>query len=231
MKPSLILFILLSVFSVGTSQTIPIYKAADKPVIDGDLSEWKRHFLGPFVVHNSGVKATQKNAVSLSWNNENLYIAFRSDDSKIIGSHQQHDSQIYKTDDLVEIFIDPDGDGLQYVEIGVNAFSTYYEMLIACALPACGGWKASMDFKVVGMETASKMTPEGFCVEIKIPFSALENSISTNFKTPTIGTKWKGNVFRIDFGKTTEYLALQHYSTSEFGFHQPSEFAVFEFVE
>jgi hypothetical protein len=228
MKSTFLLFLALSI--MGYSQTIPIHKTNEIISIDGDLSEWKTPFLGPFVIHNSGAKAAQKTFISLSWNDENLYIAYRSEDSKIIGSHQENDSQIYKTDDLVEFFIDPDGDGQYYVEIGVNAFSTNYDMLVECILPVCGGWNTQISFALSGMETVSKITSEGFCTEIKIPFFSLENIPNGNFIKPKIGTKWKGNAFRIDYGDTTEYLALQHYKSSNFGFHQPKEFAIFEFV-
>ncbi|MDR7210324.1 hypothetical protein [Flavobacterium piscis] len=48
---------------------------------------------------------------------------------------------------------------------------------------------------------------------------------------PSAETKWKGNAFRIDYGNTTEYLALEPYTTTDFGFHQPEEFITFEFVK
>jgi Carbohydrate family 9 binding domain-like len=232
MKPVLfILFIGLIFSEILQSQTLPIHKTSEKVTIDGDLSDWKTPFLGPFVIHNSGEKATQNTFVSLSWNHENLYIAYRSVDSKIVGSNQKKDSQIFNIDDLVEIFIDPDGDGQNYIEIGVNAFSSNYDMLLKCISPNCGGWNTSMAFDISGLETASKITPEGYNTEIKIPFSSLETIKNGNFMKPNVGTKWRGNTFRIDYGNTTEYLAIQPYKSLKFGFHQPEEFAVFEFVE
>ncbi|KUJ63011.1 hypothetical protein AR687_06360 [Flavobacteriaceae bacterium CRH] len=223
---------LLFTFSASIySQTFSIQKTAEKINIDGDLSDWKTPFLGPFVIHNSGEKASQNTMVSLSWNDENLYIAYHCNDSRIIGKSRNKDSEIYKTDDLVEIFIDPDGDGKNYVEIGVNAFSTNYDILIKCISPDCGGWKTSTQFNISGLEAVSKITSEGFCTEIKIPFSSLENIENGNFIKPKSGTKWRANTFRIDYGNTTEYLALQPYKSLKYGFHQPQEFPVFEFVE
>lgn len=226
---ALFLFFLCSI--TAYSQNIQIHKTAEKLVIDGDLSDWKTPFLGPFVIHNSGEKPTQNTMVSLSWNDENLYIAYNSVDSKIIGTNKKKDTPIFNTDDLVEIFLDGDGDGQNYIEIGVNAFSTNYDMLLKCIAPECGGWKTSINFDIEGLETASKITTEGFCTEIKIPFSSVEKIENGNFKKPVSGTKWKGNVFRIDYGNATEYLALQPYKSLKFGFHQPKEFTVFEFVE
>lgn len=232
MKSNLILFVLCLVFSVTAgAQTIPIHKTKGKISIDGDLADWKTPFKGPFVIHNSGGKATQLTTVSFAWDDENLYVAYRSQDAKIVGSKKQNDSQIFNSDDLVEIFIDPDGDRQNYLEIGVNAFSTHYDMLIKCISPGCGGWNTSISFNLSGMQAVSKITPKGFSTEIKIPFSGLKNIPNGNFNKPKIGTKWKGNAFRIDYGNTTEYLALQPYKNPVFGFHKPEEFAVLEFVE
>lgn len=232
MKIKVVVSFLIVMFStILNAQNIPIHKSKTQINIDGDLSDWETPFLGPFVVHDSGEKATQKTFVSLSWNKENLYIAYNCTDSKIIGKAQNKDSHIFYTDDLVEIFLDPDGDSKNYIEVGVNAFSTNYDLLLKCISPECGGWKTAMDFDIKGIETVSKINPEGYTVEIKIPFSSLEKIKNGNFKKPEIGTKWKGNAFRIDYGKTIEYLALQPYKSLKFGFHQPEEFAGFEFVE
>lgn len=232
MKAILIVSFLYFICSTTSySQNIQLHKTEGEISIDGNLSDWKTPFSGPFVIHNSGAKAAQNTMVSLSWNDDNLYIAYNSADSKIIGSFQKQDSPIFNTDDLVEIFIDADGDGQNYAEIGVNAFSTNYDMLLKCISSECGGWKTTMAFDITGLEAVSKITPEGFTTEIKIPFSSLEKIKNGNFMKPEIGTKWKGNAFRIDYGNTTEYLALQPYKSLEFGFHQPQEFAIFEFVE
>ena len=224
-------FIVFSISFFSYSQTFPIYKTASPLVIDGDLSDWKPPFFGPFVKHNSGLKATQETYAALSWDNENLYLAYKCIDSKIIGSAKKQDTPIFNTDDLVELFIDPDGDSKYYLEIGVNAFSSNYDMIINCISPLCGGWNTDISLDILGMETVSKHITNGYNVEIKIPFSSLNAIEKAGFKTPIVGTKWKGNLFRIDYGNTTEYLALQSYKSLQFGFHQPQEFAVFEFVE
>ncbi|HEY1192582.1 carbohydrate-binding family 9-like protein [Flavobacterium sp.] len=217
--------------TIVSSQIVSIHKTKNTIQIDGDLTDWETPFLGPFVIHNSGEKAIQNTFVSFLWDDKNLYIAYNCTDSNIVGKPQKKDAQIFYTDDLVEIFIDPDGDGQNYVEIGVNAFSTNYDLLLKCISPKCGGWKTAIDFNIIGMETVSKINPEGYTVEIKIPFLSFEKIKNGGFLKPKIGTKWKANAFRIDYGKTIEYLALQPYKSSKFGFHQPEEFAVFEFVE
>ena len=219
-------------YSVITySQTIPIYKTSNFLMIDGDLCDWKTPFLGPFIKHNSGQKATQETYVSLSWDSQNLYLGYRCSDSKIIGSARIHDYPIFDKDDLVEIFIDPDGNSRDYIEIGVNAFSSNYDMLIHCVSSVCGGWKTDISLDISQMETVSKINNDGYCVEIKIPFSSICDIKNGGFLIPTVNTKWKGNVFRIDYGRQTEYLAITAYTSSQFGFHQPEQFKTFEFKD
>ena len=232
MRLTTFIFYLIIIFSkAANAQTIPVHKTNKQIIIDGNLSDWNEPFLGPFVIHNSGEKALQNTFVSLSWNDENLFLAYKCNDSQIIGTTQKRDSQIYNTDDLVEVFLDPDGDSQNYIEIGVNAFSTNYDLFLKCISPECGGWNTSMSFDIKGLESVSKITSEGYIVEIKIPFSSLEKIKNGGFQKPKIGTKWRGNAFRIDYGNKTEYLALQPYKSLKFGFHQPQEFAVFEFME
>lgn len=224
-------FIVFSISFLSYSQTFPIYKTASPLVIDGDLSDWETPFFGPFVKHNSGLKATQETYAALSWDNENLYLAYKCIDSKIIGSAKKQDTPIFNTDDLVELFIDPDGDSKYYLEIGVNAFSGNYDMIINCISPLCGGWNTDISLDILRMETVSKHTTNGYNVEIKIPFSSLNAIKKAGFKTPIVGTKWKGNLFRIDYGSRTEYLGISSYSNLEYGFHKPEQFKTFVFLE
>jgi hypothetical protein len=218
-------------FFSSYSQTFPIHKIANPINIDGDLSDWKTPFIGPFVIHNSGLKATQETYVSLSWDDKNLYLAYKSKDSKIVGSTKKNDTQLFKTDDLVELFLDPDADSQNYIEIGVNAYSSNYDMIIHCISPSCGGWDTDISLDILGMKTASKITSDGYDVEIMIPFSSLTSIKDAGFTIPVVGTKWKGNLFRIDYGTKTEYQAIAPYNSSEYGFHKPEQFKTFEFVE
>ncbi|KIC01103.1 hypothetical protein OA88_15550 [Flavobacterium sp. JRM] len=224
-------FVVFNISLLSYSQTFPIHRITNTITIDGDLSDWKTPFIGPFVIHDSGAKATQETYVSLSWDNENLYLGYKSKDSKIIGSAINHDTQIFNTDDLVELFLDPDGNSENYIEIGVNAFSSNYDMIIHCISPSCGGWDTDISLDITGLKTASKINKDGYDVEIMIPFSSLTSVKDANFTTPVVGTIWKGNLFRIDYGNETEYQAISPYDGSQFGFHQPNQFKSFEFVE
>ncbi len=227
--PKLLIYLLFLCSIAVNSQSYPIYKTTNTLRIDGDLSDWSLPFLGPFVVHNSAKKATQNTFVALAWDTNFLYLAYTCVDTKIVGSHKKRDSPIFASDDLIEFFLDADGDGKNYLEVGVNAYATAYDLLLKCTSPNCGGWKNNLSYTLANMQTASKKNSGGYTVEIKIPFSSLAAIQNGGFSIPSIGTKWKGNAFRIDYGSKTEYLALSAYKGAEFGFHQPTQFKTFEF--
>jgi hypothetical protein len=228
---------LLTTLALGLSfcsyaQTFAVYKVALAPTIDGNISEWNTPFYGPFVSHQTGAVATQATSVSFSWDNQNLYVAYNCVDSKIVGSAQNQDAAIFNTDDLVELFIDADGDTKNYVELGVNAYSTNYDFILKCVSASCGGWSDDQAWDISNFQTAAAITNTGYAVEMKIPFSSLNSVPNGGFAIPVIGTKWKGNAFRIDYGKpNTEYLAIEAYTGGNFGFHQPALFKTFEFVD
>ncbi|WP_326936124.1 carbohydrate-binding family 9-like protein [Flavobacterium sp. PL11] len=232
MKYNIIAIILL-IFSVQhiKSQAILIHKSKKPFLIDGDLSDWKTPFSQEFVIHNSGEKTTQSTVASLSWDKNFLYIAYNCVDFEIIGKEREKDAPLFETDDLVEIFFSPTVEVKSYIEIGVNAFNTNYDLTIQCLADDCSKRKPDLSLTIKGLQAASKINEFGYSVEIAIPFSSLNEITNGNFKTPKIGTIWKGNLFRIDFGKTKEYQSLKPYQSKKHGFHQPVEFAKLKFVK
>ena len=232
MKYTLItlLFLVVSALQIN-SQTVLIHKTKKALLIDGDLSDWKTPFSQEFVIHNSGEKPTQSTVALLSWDKNNLYVAYNCIDSKIVGTIRKKDHPIFNSDDLVEIFIDPAGDAENYIEIGVNAFNSNYDLFIQCSTGDCSKRKSDLSLNVKGLRTASKITELGYSVEIAIPFSSLNEIKNGQFKTPKIGTTWKGNLFRIDYGQTRQYQSLKPYQSKKHGFHQPAEFAELQFVK
>ena len=232
MKYTFIAFLLLMVSTQQiNSQTFLIHKTKQPILIDGDLSDWKNPFSQEFVIHNSGEKPTQSTFSSLSWDKNFLYIGYNCIDSKIVGKVRKQDSHLFETDDLVEIFISPTEEVKNYIEIGVNAFNSNYDVLIQCLDRDCTKRKSDLSINIKGLQTASKITESGYSVEIAIPFSSLNEITNGNFKTPKIGTIWKGNLFRIDYGQTKEYQSLKPYQSKKHGFHQAAEFAELQFVK
>ncbi|CAM3965846.1 carbohydrate-binding family 9-like protein [Flavobacterium weaverense] len=228
---SIVFFLLVCTVQQIKSQALLIHKTKQPIIIDGNLSDWHSPFSKEFVIHNSGDKAKQSTVASLSWDKNFLYIAYKCMDSEIIGKARKQDSHLFETDDLVEIFISPIAEVKSYIEIGVNAFSSNYDVLIQCIRSDCAKRKSNLSISIKGLQTASKITDSGYSVEIAIPFSSLNEITNGDFKTPKIGTTWKGNLFRIDYGQNKEYQSLKQYQSKKHGFHQPAEFAELQFVK
>ncbi len=205
--------------------------------IDGDLSDWNTINYTPyFVLHDKNTASTQKTRAKVIRDDQNLYFAFEVEDQNIVGTNQAHDAKLFSTDDLVEIFIDPDGDGQNYIEFGVNAYGNVYDYVIVCPSLSCGGWKDNQGFKIANLEVGTSVvgtinnssdTDTKFLVEIKLPFASLTSITNGNFTVPAENDVWKVNLFRIDYGTTTEYQSWVPHNT--FGFHQPSKFGNFKF--
>ena len=169
--------------------------------------------------------------MKLAWDSENLFVAYYVEDTEQTFTALNQDGYIFQKDDLVEFFIDPDGDGVNYIEVGVNGLNVYYDFIIKCPGGDCGAWSDDQVFDLQGFESAVTKDNSQYTVEIKIPFTALNAVTDGGFTTPMDGDSWKANFFRIDqtSGASAEYQAWN--SHESFGYHQPSKFGTITFKE
>jgi len=108
---------------------IPAYdclRVSTPPTITGALEPvWDRAaWSEPFGRIEDGAKTGHETRVALLWDDECLYAAYRVTDPDIRAISTVHHSQIYMTDDDVEIFVEADGG---YYELGTNPINTIYE--------------------------------------------------------------------------------------------------------
>lgn len=202
-------------------------------VMDGSIEEWEAiPYTDEFVFHDTGRPPNQGTRVKVAWDDSHLYLAYVADDSEVISTEGGQDSPLYNTDDIFEFFIDPDGDGLNYLEVGVNSMGVYYDYIIKCNGEGCGGWEDDKDFDLPGLQTSggSLNTHQGYVMEVKIPFSAMNLIRDGGFDTPVSGDIWRINFFRVDKSLSgTDFLSWNPHGS--FGFHQPSQFGLMTFRE
>lgn len=233
-----------TVIFADPNDSYSIQKVISSPTIDGVLSDWEGVSKMNYSVHTDGSVASTSGTAQAVWDDNAIYFAFSISDSDVSSKYTSQDDKLFNNDDLVEIFLDFDGSGKDYLELGVSAANINYD-LTACPAVTCGGWFGSglNGYDISGLETAvivngtinnSSDTDQGYIVEVKIPFSGLTTAPDANFTTPQIGTVWKGNVYSIDYNtgatvdQANDYLSWS--TLNSFGFHQPSKFASFEFV-
>lgn len=240
----LLLFCLLSLFTQADSgDTYHVKKVVSAPVIDGQLTEWSDVTEVNFTVHTDGSTGSTSGTAQVVWDDDAIYFAFSISDTDVKSNYTDQDDNLFNNDDLVEIFLDFDGDQKNYLELGVSAANVNYDMT-ACPAVSCGFWVGNSTWDISGLETAvivngtinnSLDVDEGYIIEVKIPFSGLTSAPEANFETPMAGTEWKGNLYTIDYSTGALIDAANDYlswsTLGSFGFHQPSEFALFVFDE
>lgn len=220
----------------ATAHSVPYHYTAgiatQAPVIDGVLDDavWaSAKQTISFVVHNDASQAQVTTTAKLAFDADNLYVAFYAQDPDITASFTEQDDETYEKDDVVEIFIDPQGDGKDYYEIGISPLA-YYDVVINSLDP----WVSDFDWDIQGLEQAvvvhgtlndASDIDQGYAAEIKIPLASLNY---TGVNEGAIADTWRVNLHRADYStgagswETNEWLAWS--PIGEFGFHKPAKF-------
>ncbi|NKB90313.1 MAG: hypothetical protein GKS06_19070 [Acidobacteria bacterium] len=103
-------------------------------------------------------------------------------------------------EEVVEIFIDPDGDQRNYVEVEVNPANALCDLMVASAYPRLD---ADIDWDFPGVETRVKDLQDGGVVVgwtalVRLPWAGFSSVPGTDVALPPhSGDSWTFNVFRI----------------------------------
>lgn len=180
------------------------HKLTGKLNIDGRLNEkaWqKAESTQPFV-DISGEdfpKPKYETTAKMLWDDDYLYIGATLEDPDIQARLTQRDTIIYHDNDF-EVFIDPDGNGMDYFEIENNARGVVFDLLLDRAYRSGGNFMVQWDcpglqlaVHLDGTLNNSRDTDKGWTVEMAIPRQAL----TMNFDNPLVA----GNTWRINFSR------------------------------
>ncbi len=178
-------------------------------VIDGKLDEqgwqeatWSDLFTD--IEGNAKPKPTFDTRVKMIWNDSCLYVAAYLQEPHLQASLQQHDTIVFHDNDF-EIFIDPDNNTHEYVEIEVNALNTIFDLLMP--KPYRNGSDALIGYDVQGLQSAVQLqgtlnnssdTDSGWTVEMAIPFRAINAGFKTSF-TPAVNSFYRINFSRVEW--------------------------------
>jgi len=151
----------------GEIKQFQIQKASSRPVIDGKLDDqcWKDIPKPEACVLNDGTGTPrEKTDVYLTYDDKNLYVAFKCYDSQINAlkaTQTQRDDSVW-LDDSVEIFLDVDNGARTYYHFIVNPLATRYD-----AIGTDWSWNGNW-------QTAVSTNTDHWMAEIEIPFSSLD---------------------------------------------------------
>ena len=125
------------------------------------------------------------------WDEANLYVAFASTDAEPWGRLKNRDARLWQ-EEVVEIFLDPDGDGRNYAEVEVSPHNVVVDLLIP--QPRAGG-KTAIEWNIAGLRSAVSRHPAGWIGEIAIPWTSLAAAGVT--AAPKPGDQWRAGLYRI----------------------------------
>jgi len=217
------------------------HRTSDKIHIDGKLNEslWQNatrtKAFSRFGSKDRAVLHPTK--AMMVWDSRNLYIAFLCTDPDVWGTLVKRDDPLYK-EEVVEVYVDPDGDGKYYIELEVNPRNTVTDILMD--KPYSAGGKADWKWDLENFQSAVTVdgtlnnpgdTDRGWQVEMAIPWENFRELSSDISLPPKQGDRWTINLYRIERvrGEKTEE-ELTAWSPTD-TFHAPGNFGILRFSE
>ncbi|MBC7287858.1 MAG: carbohydrate-binding family 9-like protein, partial [Armatimonadetes bacterium] len=214
------------------------YYTHDAITVDGRLDEpvWQR--LPAIQLHkviNGEGSPDQPTEVKAAWDGRYLYVAFTCKDTDAWATMKNRDDHLWE-EEVVEVFVDPDGDGTQYKEFEVNPLGTVVDLNIA--RPAHGDLAGALAWNSDGWQTAVRVagtadnrndTDQGWVCEMAIPLA----DIAAPRSLPRPGDTWRVNFYRIDRPNKTDPNAGVEFSAWSAvlkGYHEPERFGFLTFA-
>jgi hypothetical protein len=231
-----------------TEAALPQYECVriDSEIqLDGSLTDeaWKRAHVVKLLTTDTGQQPKQPTEVRLLWNPQYLYVGFLCHDTDIWGTIREHDGPLYN-EEVVEVFIDPDGDLRTYIELEVNPLNALFDAFVLNGKDRRQGIRVLRDWDserlqhAVSIDGNLKFSPpadrkaaakdRAWSCEIAIPFKDLLTAPNI---PPKVGDVWRMNLYRIDRGKTKredEYSAWS--PTWKIDYHRPQYFGFLRFA-
>jgi len=171
-----------------------------------------------------------KTTARLAWTATHLYVGVESDDDDVWSTFTARDSNTWEQE-VIEIFIDADGDKKDYLELQVSPTNVVFDARFErhrSDLSKARAWN------MAGLETAARVdgtvnqrddTDRGWTVEMAIPVDQVPGA-----KSPiTHGHVWRANLFRWDFPKGKRGRAAAFSPPVVGDFHALSKFGRIRF--
>ena len=206
-------------FSTAVAQTPPPVReyeapaATTPPLLDGVLGDaawriapWTEAFVD---IRGEGwPQPPLATRAKIVWDEHHLYVGAELEEPHLWATLADRDAIVYREHDF-EVFLDPDGDGLAYYELEINALGTEFDLFLDRPYREKG--KANIAWDMEGLRTAVHLdgtlndpTDEdaGWSVEIAIPWSALRppgapGEVATG--PPSPGDSWRVNFSRVQW--------------------------------
>ncbi|MFA6111801.1 MAG: carbohydrate-binding family 9-like protein [Candidatus Latescibacterota bacterium] len=222
----------------------------DNPiVVDGALDDaaWEKvPWTDTYILYGTltGVPVTPTRA-KIAWDAENLYLGVEATDQDIWSSYTAHDSNLWE-EDVVEMFIDPEGDAQGYLEFEISPRNVVLDLWVEKPLFSQGG-PSHFEWNALGLRTAVRLdgtlggktrtaperqdTDTGWSMELALPWADVAIVSGVMSLPPRQGDTWRINVMRYDYRRTSrEELSQWSPSAASGAWHEPKEYGYVTFV-
>ncbi len=185
------------------------YRAAQPPRIDGRLDDpawqavpWTEDFRD--IEGDRRPKPRFRTRAKMLWDDKYFYIGAELEEPHVWGALTQHDAVIFNDNDF-EVFIDPNGDNLEYAEFEMNALNTSWDLFLP--KPYKDDGRADNSWDIAGLKTAVHVNgtlnnptdrDTGWSVEIAIPWDALRE-FAHRPAPPHDGDQWRVDFSRVEW--------------------------------
>jgi hypothetical protein len=215
------------------------HRASAPVTVDGKLDDaaWQNAPWTEDFVDIEGAKKPVprfRTRAKLLWDDQYLYIAAELEEPDLWATLTKHDSVIFNDPDF-EIFIDPNGDSLEYYEFEMNALNTSWDLLLKKPYkdggPPVDGWD------IAGLKTGVQVhgtlnhpgdKDEGWTIEVAFPWKALAEYAGTP-APPRPGDQW-----RLGFSRVEWDIKVEDWIWSPQGIidmHRPEQWGYLQFSD
>lgn len=203
--------------------------------IDGQLTEpvWQRaRETDRFTAPDGSGKSAPYTRARFAWDDQNLYVAVVAVDDDIWSSFTERDSNIWE-EEVIELFIDANGDRKDYVELQVTPANVVFDAMFTRYR---SDLETARKWNLQGFETAIQVDgtlnnrddkDEKYTVEMKIPFASLPD-----MQLPVKPlSEIKFNMFRFDKPKRGRQVAGAFSPPIRPDFHTLNRFGNLKFLD
>ncbi|MBL0743994.1 carbohydrate-binding family 9-like protein [Chryseolinea sp. Jin1] len=221
---------------VADSTTLVVKKTADFNVNgEGTAAAWATTSWVAVTVQESASGKSMTTQAKVLYSDRGLYFLFVCHDEKLTTTLTKDNVSLWK-EDVVEVFLWPDQSMPIYFEYEISPMNFELPLLIPNFKGRAFGWspwhydgdrKTKRATSAQGGEKKSNATVKSWTAEFFIPFRLLGPLLP---EQPKPGTKWRANLYRIDYDHGFTAYAWQH--TSMVGgsnFHEYERFGTFLF--
>ena len=199
--------ILISWTGLAQKQTYLCNLPSGEIIIDGILDDWKDvAWTNDFedITGQDALRPSLKTRVKMLWDDNYMYFAAEMEEPHLWATVTERDEVIYVDNDF-EIFIDPDGDTHNYVEIEVNAMGTIWDLFLT--RPYRDGTTPLNSYNIDGLKCQVGLNgtinnasdiDRGWTVEMAVPWEALID-LTKGKRKPYPGEYWRINFSRVQW--------------------------------